>query len=183
MATQMIVAALAIASFTVRLGLAQSPSALKAGSSSSHQAVVVGCVAQVGDGFLLRTSAATPARAGGGSNSPKASTPIGGNHAPGIQRETTGSNSPKASTPLGVAPNEATGRRTSAVMSAKGSVPIASGAALEHAYELDGQKDQLSVFTDHTVEITGAITAVPSSAAAGKLKVGHLKMLSSTCTM
>lgn len=119
--------AFALAPLTTRPALAQSSSAPAAESTATTQ---VGCVARVADSSVMTTPAA---RRGGGSNSPKSSTPVGGNHSTISQTETRGSNSPKASTPLGVAPKAirvttgTTRQSTFAAMTAKASVPIPQG--------------------------------------------------------
>lgn len=182
MATRMVLATVTLASSTVGFAAAQTPSTSPGAPNSSNQTIVAGCVARGTDGFFLRTTATGVGvrRRSGGSNSAKSSTPVSGGHAPIAARETVGSNSPKASTPHGTTTAGA-GRRTGGVTTAKGSVPIVGGALPEITYELVADPDLLSSHAGHVVEIRGTIVAVPSSAAAGKLKVEQVKVLSSTC--
>jgi cytoskeletal protein RodZ len=172
-------------------GLAAQVTASSQSGSPASQSVVVGCLSQAADGFVLTSGppGSASAHSRHGSNAPKSSTPItndtandGTDNGSGVQKTAAGSNSAKASTPVRAASVASTGGRTPAVMSAKGSVPIASGAASELKYTLDGDRGQLSQYKDHTVEVRGMILTGPSSAAAGRLKVERFRILSSVCT-
>jgi hypothetical protein len=186
MATRTVLATVAILSVVATLSTAQTPSAGTRPDSPDHM-ILVGCVARAADGLFLKTVAPDldTRRHSAGTNSAKGSTPVGSGGEMVVRKTSSGSNSAKGSTPIPVAVG-GTGERTSAVMTAKGSVPIASSAALL-MYELDAASELFSPETDHVVEITGSVLAVPSSApaspslAARRVKVESVKVLPSTC--
>jgi hypothetical protein len=189
MATRIVLATVATLSVGATLSTAQTPSGGARPDSPDHM-ILVGCVARVADGLFLRAYAPDmdTRRRSAGTNSAKGSTPIGSSGEMVVRKTSSGSNSAKGSTPIPVAVG-GTGQRTSAVMTAKGSVPIATSAALltYETYELDAAPELFSPETDHVVEITGSVLAVPSSTPASpslvarKVKVDSVKVLPSTC--
>jgi hypothetical protein len=191
MATRIVLATVAILSVVATPSIAQTPSAGTRPDSPDHM-ILVGCVARAADGLFLKTVAPDldTRRHSAGTNSAKGSTPVGSGGEMVVRKTSSGSNSAKGSTPIPVAVG-GTGERTSAVMTAKGSVPIASSAALL-TYELDAASELFSPETDHVLEITGSMLAVPStvppssgpaspSLAARRVKVESVKVLPSTC--
>ena len=182
MARRVILGAVATSFLAVGFATAQTPSDAHNGSMSADQSTVVGCVASTPDGFLLKLMAPNAPHRWGGSNSAKASTPVSNGQNPTPQRETRGANSAKASTPLAAATSGAIGPRTGGVTTAKGSVPIMNRTPPEIMYALDADPAQLSVHSDHLVEIRGAIVPAGSSPSVRKLKVEQVKMLAPSCT-
>src|SRR5262245_52671245 len=144
--------------------------------------ILVGCLAQVNDGFVLRTGPKGDARRSGGSSSAKGSTPIGGGAqvAPAVQRETRGSNSAKGSTPIGPSNSGATGPRTGGTTTPKGSTAIGSTRP-ENAYVLDHGGLPLALYVGQWVEVTGAAPAAAPAAAARTVKVERVRALSPAC--
>jgi hypothetical protein len=174
-------AATVVAYFIAPFATAQTPSGAPPGVRPAAQAVVVGCVAPTADGFLLKaTSGSGTSRRSGGSTSPKGSTPIPISVNTAALTETRGSNSAKASTPLG-AGSGATGSRTSGATTAKGSVSIVGRTPGDATYELEADSVQLSAHAYHLVEISGSILQTEASATMQKLKVEQVKVVSSTC--
>lgn len=189
MATRIVLVTVTTLSVAATLAIAQAPSG---GAGSPDHMILVGCVARAADGLFLKANAPDidTRRRSAGTSSAKGSTPIGSSGEVGVRRTSSGSNSAKGSTPIPVAVG-GTGQRTSAVMTAKGSVPITNTAALL-IYELDAAPELFSPESDHVVEITGSMLAVPStvppssgpaspSPAARKVKVESVRVLASTC--
>jgi hypothetical protein len=150
-----VLAALTIASLSAAVIEAQSPAATGAGGADAVEATFVGCLATAADGFVLKNARAAPSgRRTGGSNSAKASTPIGGGPSTlPLRRETAGSNSPKASTPIGSATTPLDRPRTGGTVTPKGSVPLR--AATERAFSLEMDAGQLAPYVNQMVEVTG----------------------------
>ena len=122
----------------------------------SPRVTVVGCVAQAADGALPLTSV-TPSRASRsiGSNSAKASTPIG-NATPAVDRpRTSGMTTPKGSTPINVAPASFTPSSTNGTNSPKASTPVRRSSL--PSYALDAQGSDVASHAGHTVEVTGTL--------------------------
>jgi amino acid transporter len=151
-------------------------------SHSDGGKILVGCLAQGNDGFVLRTAAPGDERRSGGSSSAKGSTPIGGGSqvTPAVQRETKGSNSAKASTPIGTSSSGASGRRTGGMMTPKGSTAI-GGVPAENTYALDHGGLPLASYVGQWVELAGAAPVAAPSAAARTIKVERVRMLSTAC--
>lgn len=116
-----------------------------------------------------------------GSNSPKSSTPVGGRVAP-ARSGSSGSTTPKGSTPLRTVPVVEASSAGVSSTTAKASVPIPRRDSVSPTYELDAAPNQVSFLTGQTVEITGPVLSGPTGAAAPRLKVEQVRMLSENCT-
>jgi hypothetical protein len=169
---------------------AASVSCSLAGSAQGQQRLtVVGCVAPADAAaaqraLFLLTSVTPPEAAprNRGSNSPKSSTPIGG-QAVATASGSSGSNTPKASTPLLANSNDNESFASSGVFSAKASVPVRRKDALSRAYELHASPNQFSFLPGQTVEITGAVRNDRSGESAPALEVQQVRMLASDCAV
>jgi hypothetical protein len=123
--------------------------------NQSQRLSLVGCLAQTPDG-AFELSDATPAsmaRRSGGSNSAKASTPIG-NLSVSDRPRTAGAITPKGSTPISVAPVRFASRATNGANSPKASTPVRR--TVTSAYALDGQRSDVEPYAGRRVEVSGA---------------------------
>ncbi len=124
---------------------------------SNQRASLVGCVVQTPDGAFVLSSAtpAPPAGRSSGSNSAKASTPIG-QAAPSSDRpRTAGTTTPKGSTPIGVTPVSFTSSATSGSNSPKASTPVRRAAT--SAYALDTPSVDVAQYVGQLVEVSGVL--------------------------
>jgi hypothetical protein len=158
-----------LASLGAVCALAQTPTDAQ---KSSRQATLVGCVAMIDEGFVLKTTSS--ARRTGGSSSAKASTPIGSGQSAALaaDHEPHGSNSAKASTPIhGATVYDLP--RTAGGLTPKGSAPIAA----QGNYMLESAGVDLAAFIDQLVEI-----AIPQSSGQSRiLRVERVRTLSTAC--
>ena len=139
-----------------------------------QQVSLVGCMAQTPDGAFVLSSAtpASPAGRSSGSNSAKASTPIGA--APSSDRpRTAGTSTPKGSTPIGSAPVSFTSSATSGSNSPKASTPVRRNATA--AYALDAPSIDVAQHAGHLVEVKGVV------AQQQVLKVEAIRLLAANC--
>lgn len=122
----------------------------------SQPVTLIGCVAQMPDGALRLTNAVrgSMARRTTGSNSAKASTPIG-NVGPAVDRpRTPGSGTPKGSAPVHVVAASYPPPATSGANSPKASTPV---ARTPPSYALDGASSDVALLAWHAVEVVGVI--------------------------
>jgi len=118
-----------------------------------QRVALVGCVAQTPGGFeLANATSASMAPRTGGSNSAKASTPVG-NGGPTIDRpRTAGPATAKGSAPIGVIPARLTLQATTGANSPKGSTPVARKPA---GYALD--RADIAAFAGSAVAVIGVL--------------------------
>jgi hypothetical protein len=141
---------------------------------SNQRVSLVGCMTQTPDGAFVLSSAmpAPPARRASGSNSAKASTPIG--QAPSSDRpRTAGTTTPKGSTPIGVTPVSVTSSATGGSNSPKASTPVRRDAT--SAYALDASSVDVVQYAGHLVEVRGVV------AQQQELKVEAVRLLAANC--
>jgi hypothetical protein len=135
---------------------------------------LVGCLAEAPGGAFQLTDATvssmSPRRTG--SNSAKASTPVGSGEAAGDRPRTAGTTTAKGSTPIIVTVGF-TRSTTSGANSAKASTPVRRNASRTYALDADGA-DMVS-HAGHMVEVTGAVQR------RGALKVQALHPLGANC--
>jgi len=148
----------AVAAIIVAAGCATGFEAVA--SSASDRAPVrpqnvslVGCVARTpGGGFeLANAMSASMAPRTGGSNSAKASTPVG-NGGPIDRPRTAGPATAKGSVPIRVIPARLTLQATTGANSPKGSTPVARKPA---GYSLDGA--DVAAFAGSAVAVAGVV--------------------------
>lgn len=140
---------------------------------------VTGCVTRSADSrLLLRTQpsdSAASRRVSTGSNTSKASTPIGGAR-PVADRPSAGLTTPKGSTPVSRGSGLSDSKESAGTYTAKASTPIAHRAASPTAYELDVDAARLSSYVGQTVTITGR------PAGASKLTVEAMRVVAPACS-
>jgi hypothetical protein len=136
---------------------------------------LVGCVAQTPDGAFALSGATPASKAGrsGGSNSAKASTPIGSAASPTDRPRTAGTMTPKGSTPISITPVSFTSSATSGSNSPKASTPVRRAAT--SAYALDASSVDVAQYAGHLVEIRGVV------AQKQELKVEAVRLLAANC--
>jgi hypothetical protein len=139
---------------------------------------VVGCVANASDGTFVLTPADRQ-RSQSGTNSSKASTPVG--HAPAdlSGAGTAGSNTAKGSTPIrsaSLTSDASTGYAS--VMTSKGSTPIRRVRAVTYTLIAEASElaSSLASAVGRMVEVAGTLQS------ADQVKVDTLKTLSSSCS-
>ena len=140
-----------------------------------HSLTVVGCVTQTAGGAfeLSNATLASTTRRSGGSNSAKASTPIGGAATESDRPRTGGTTTPKGSTPISVTPVRLTSP-TSGSNSPKASTPVRRSETA--ALVLNGQDSDMSIYAGRTVEVRGALS--PQRV----LRVEAIRLVTASCT-
>lgn len=151
-------------------------------AEAAGEVTVTGCVTLSADsGLLLRiqpSGTATPTRASAGSNTSRASTPIGGLRL-AADHPSRGSNTPKGSTPVSRGSRQSDSKESGGANTSKASTPIPHRVAGVTAYELDLAAERLSSYIGQTVAITGT----PSqSAGAPKLTVASMRVIAPGCS-
>lgn len=166
-----VVTAAFVGGFEAATKAAAGPTPVRGGSVT-----LIGCVAKAPDGAFQLTNA-TPASLAWrstGSNSAKASTPIG-RAAPAVDRPRTASTTtPKGSTPIGLTPASLTSSYSrSGVNSPKASTPV--GRSASTTYAIDAGSADVAAHAGHTVAVSGALQPQ------GVLKVETLRPVVASC--
>jgi hypothetical protein len=143
---------------------------------------VTGCVTRsAASGWLVRTppsDAASPTRTTAGSNTSRASTPIGGARLV-ADHPSSGSNTPKGSTPVSRGSRKADSKESNSSNTSKASTPIPHRVAAATTYELDLDAERLSSYVGQTVTIAGTTS---QSAGASKLTVESIRVITPGCS-
>jgi hypothetical protein len=149
---------------------------------AAGEVTVTGCVTRsANSGLLLRTQpsgSATPTRASAGSNTSRASTPIGGPRLV-ADHPSPGSNTPKGSTPISHGSRQSDSKESNGANTSKASTPIPHRMAGVTTYELDLGAERLSSYIGQTVAITGTTS---QSAGASKLTVESMRVIAPGCS-
>src|SRR5262245_5916102 len=135
---------------------AVAAAAPEASAGRQQRIALVGCVAQTANGGFELTNAmrASMARRTGGSNSAKASTPIGTADASAGGPRTRGAATAKGSAPIRVVPASLTTSATSGANSPKGSTPVAQKPL---SYTLTAADSDVASFIGRAVEVVGVL--------------------------
>jgi hypothetical protein len=125
------------------------------GADRSQHVALIGCIAEVPDGGLQLTNAmrASAARTGG-SNSAKASTPVGGAGATADGQRTPGPGTAKGSVPVSVVPASLTLPPSGGANTPKASTPVAHEPTI---YAFDAGHSDVAPYVGRTVQVVGLL--------------------------
>jgi hypothetical protein len=125
------------------------------GADRSQGVALIGCIAEVPGGGLQLTNAmrASAARTGG-SNSAKASTPVGGVGAAADRQRTPGPGTAKGSVPVSVVPASLTLSTSGGAITPKASTPVAHEPT---TYAFDPGNSDVAPYVGRVVQVVGLL--------------------------